>query len=291
MKNLVNEFTRNVYIAAKNLGLPDPQARLAATQASLETAYGKSVKGNNYFGIKAGASWKGKKQDFRTWEDEGGKKIVLTDSFRRYGSLQESLQDWVETVSSRWPDAMSARTFEDAVKGLHAGVPGKGYATDKLYGQKLSYIERKIGETYAPPSEGLQRFFRETEKDIDLHNILMGHRNAPRSPNIFDTHEMAGLNAAAIPVPGRKPTSEMEVHRESALNVPLDRTAGPSPAVPRRKPGADLAATGAGNEEDFNPFDLKNPNLKLQALLLEKSPALAERLIVSAGRDPRLFGL
>jgi hypothetical protein len=47
MKNLVNEFTRNVYIAAKNLGLPDPQARLAATQASLETAYGKSVKIGN----------------------------------------------------------------------------------------------------------------------------------------------------------------------------------------------------------------------------------------------------
>ena len=47
MKNLVNEFTRNVYIAAKNLGLPDSQARLAATQASLETAYGKSVKIGN----------------------------------------------------------------------------------------------------------------------------------------------------------------------------------------------------------------------------------------------------
>ena len=47
MKNLVNEFTRNVYIAAKNLGLPDSQARLAATQASLETTYGKSVKIGN----------------------------------------------------------------------------------------------------------------------------------------------------------------------------------------------------------------------------------------------------
>ncbi|MGX1495846.1 hypothetical protein [Roseibium aggregatum] len=44
MKNLVNEFTRNVYIVAKNLGLPDPEVRLAATQATLETGCGKSVK-------------------------------------------------------------------------------------------------------------------------------------------------------------------------------------------------------------------------------------------------------
>jgi len=40
-----------------------------------------------------------------------------------------------------------------------------------------------------------------------------------------------------------------------------------------------------------NPFDLKQPDLRLQAALIERSPALAAQLILSAGRKPRLFGL
>ena len=40
-----------------------------------------------------------------------------------------------------------------------------------------------------------------------------------------------------------------------------------------------------------NPFDIREPDLKLQAALLKRTPALAEQLIVSAGRDPRMFGL
>ncbi|POF29600.1 hypothetical protein CLV41_10823 [Roseibium marinum] len=40
-----------------------------------------------------------------------------------------------------------------------------------------------------------------------------------------------------------------------------------------------------------NPFDKGNPNLRLQSELLESNPARARQLIVSAGRDPRMFGL
>ncbi|MDN3720129.1 hypothetical protein QW131_15330 [Roseibium salinum] len=40
-----------------------------------------------------------------------------------------------------------------------------------------------------------------------------------------------------------------------------------------------------------NPFDTDNPNLKRQSELLESNPARARQLIVSAGRDPRLFRL
>jgi len=40
-----------------------------------------------------------------------------------------------------------------------------------------------------------------------------------------------------------------------------------------------------------NPFDRDNPNLKMQSELLESNPSRARQLIVSAGRDPRLFRL
>lgn len=42
---------------------------------------------------------------------------------------------------------------------------------------------------------------------------------------------------------------------------------------------------------DGNPFDTGNPDLKRQSDLLERNPAQARRLIVSAGRDPGLFRL
>ena len=42
---------------------------------------------------------------------------------------------------------------------------------------------------------------------------------------------------------------------------------------------------------DGNPFDTGKPDLKRQSDLLERNPAQARRLIVSAGRDPGLFRL
>ena len=129
MASRVNDFVRRVYETARRIGLREPQARLAASQAALETGYGKSVKGNNYFGIKAGSSWDGPVQNFRTWEVENGNRVNITDKFRKYDSLEDSLVDWVETMERRWPGAMQAETFQDAAQGLRYGQRG-GYASD-----------------------------------------------------------------------------------------------------------------------------------------------------------------
>ena len=123
--------------------MPEAQARLAAAQASLETGYGRSVKGNNYFGIKAGRSWDGPVVNFRTWESEGGKRKNIRDSFRAYDSLDDSIKDWQALTSRRWPTATTAKTFDKAKEGLRYGRRG-GYATDPDYGSKLSYINRRF---------------------------------------------------------------------------------------------------------------------------------------------------
>tara|TARA_R110002110_G_scaffold37601_2_gene124027 strand:- start:5808 stop:7445 length:1638 start_codon:yes stop_codon:yes gene_type:complete len=134
-------FVSAVYNAARAIGLPDTQARVAAAQAALETGYGRSVKGNNYFGIKAGSSWSGPTQNFKTWEDVGGKRVNITDKFRSYKSPKESLRDWASLMERRFPDVMKATTFKDAVSGLRAGKRG-GYATDTKYNSKLGYIDK-----------------------------------------------------------------------------------------------------------------------------------------------------
>ncbi len=138
------EFYNEVYGHAKAAGLDDTRAHLAASQASLETGFGKSVAGNNYFGVKAGSSWNGPTKDVRTWEEVGGRRQNITDRFRAYDNPVQSLRDWASTVGNKWSNAMSAPTFGQAVSALGAGRPG-GYATDSKYGSKLNSIQGTYG--------------------------------------------------------------------------------------------------------------------------------------------------
>lgn len=138
------QFYNEVYAGARQRGLSDTQARLAASQASLETGYGKSVPGGNMFGIKAGKSWSGPTQNLNTWEDVGG-RVNIVDKFRSYANPFDSITDWASTVGNRWGGAMTAPDFPSAVNALDAGKPG-GYATDRAYNSKLGYIDRNFSD-------------------------------------------------------------------------------------------------------------------------------------------------
>ncbi len=202
MSSRAQKFVRRIYEAARNLGLADPQARLAASQAALETGYGKSVKGNNYFGIKAGRSWDGPTQDFRTWENVGGRRVNITDRFRKYDSPEDSLLDWVETMERRWPEAMRADTFEDAVEGTRYGRSG-GYASDDDYGTKLASIERRIGDAFDPFNPGLAQYVEATEdagrvQPLDVDTSPMALANTLTLPGI-DGMRMAQARQVASP--------------------------------------------------------------------------------------------
>lgn len=143
MASRQQEFANEVYSAARRAGLNDVQARVAASQASLETGYGKSVKGNNYFGIKASPSWKGGTQRFQTWEVENGRRVNQPATFRSYQSPEESLRDWADLMDRNYPGVMSANSFPEAVQGLTQGRYGS-YATDPQYTDKLGYINRNF---------------------------------------------------------------------------------------------------------------------------------------------------
>lgn len=144
MKISRKDFFNEAYTSARAAGLNDTQARLAASQAALETGYGKSVVGNNYFGIKAGKSWGGPAVTAGTWEDTGKGTVRERARFRAYDNPAKSFSDWASTVSKRWGDAFNAPTLEQAISGLRYGKPG-GYATDRNYGAKLRAINAKYG--------------------------------------------------------------------------------------------------------------------------------------------------
>lgn len=144
MANRQREFYSRAYSQARAAGLPDAQARLAASQASLETNFGQNSVGNNYFGIKAGSSWNGPSVTAGTWEDYGNGPVKERAAFRSYDDPTQSFKDWQSTLGRKWSAALSAPTLSEAVEGLNYGRPG-GYATDRNYGSKIRSIDRRYG--------------------------------------------------------------------------------------------------------------------------------------------------
>lgn len=114
-------------------------------QSALETGWGTSglmTRANAFFGIKAGGSWTGSVYSASTWEVANGVEYNTTANFRAYGSLEESVADYYDLITSlsRYANAVSYGsdstkwlTARETITAIHAG----GYATDTLYVQKI----------------------------------------------------------------------------------------------------------------------------------------------------------
>lgn len=111
--------------------------------AALESNYGKSeltTRYNNFFGIKAGTTWKGKTVFLSTSEqDRTGRNLKVNSAFRWYDSPFECFKNFIEIVSSsRYVKAgiMNATNPVQQFEALQKG----GYATDINYANKLRNV-------------------------------------------------------------------------------------------------------------------------------------------------------
>lgn len=131
------DFMRELYPTAvavgKEIGV-DPRIILA--QAALETGWGKSAPGNNFFGIKSHGVAGG--NVLTTKEVIGGKEVTIQDSFRTFASPQDSVRGYGEFLKAnpRYAEMLSQTTLEDQV----AALQDSGYATDPDYGSKVYSI-------------------------------------------------------------------------------------------------------------------------------------------------------
>jgi flagellum-specific peptidoglycan hydrolase FlgJ len=135
-EQFIAAITPHAQAIQQKYGVP---ASIVIAQAALETGWGEKVKGNNYFGVKAGDSWKGDRVDVATHEYVNGKRVALTDSFRAYGSLKESVTNYGQMLarSARYASVVtSGGDAYDIAEGLHDA----GYATDPKYADKLKDI-------------------------------------------------------------------------------------------------------------------------------------------------------
>lgn len=116
------------------------------TQAIVESRNGNSIlaaKYNNHFGIKADASWKGKKVNMKTREVFSGTDVVIGDYFRVYDTPKQGFIDRTNflTKNKRYTTAgvFIAKTPEEQIEALKRA----GYATDPNYIQILKDVLRQ----------------------------------------------------------------------------------------------------------------------------------------------------
>ena len=119
----------------------DIDPKIIIAQSALETGWGKAVKGNSYFGIKAHGS--DKTVSFNTHEeDAAGLMRKQKDSFRAYDNLDDSVAGYAEFISNnpRYKPMLEAETTEEQIAALSAS----GYATDSKYGEKIRSIVKGL---------------------------------------------------------------------------------------------------------------------------------------------------
>lgn len=136
--------------ASKRTGV-DP--RIIVGQAALESNYGQSAPGLNFFGIKSHGREGG--QTLNTTEYGSGGAYKTADSFRKYGSMGESVDDYARfiTENKRYAPVREAQGIDAQLAALQKS----GYATDPQYASKVGSIARSLDgdmkNSYTPPQQ------------------------------------------------------------------------------------------------------------------------------------------
>ena len=161
----------------------------------------------------------------------------------------------------------------------YGAIFGRSY--DELYDGPSAQVVKRLGKTFG------------------VHDLEAGSISGPGKA--ADDLGVADVKA----VPSLKPKSRLRSRTETdpfrANGGQVSSSEGPSDLnlkqvpLPRPKPKhrPQLPGTKSQGSLDnrMNPFDLKKPDLKKQADLLERSPTVAKKLILAAERDPNLFML
>ena len=113
-------------------------ASVCIAQAALETGWGKSIVGNNYFGIKASIAGVPAVSS-PTMEFIDGKWITVVSSFSKYTSLNQCAFEYGEflNTNNRYKECFQ---FCNNPLKFTAALQEAGYATDPSYSDKLNAI-------------------------------------------------------------------------------------------------------------------------------------------------------
>lgn len=117
------------------------------TAAALESGYGGSELArlhNNFFGVKAGKSWKGATVKMPTKEQKNNGQVYwVTATFRAYPTPEGSFKNYVELVTNKHYTSKGVSAAAGPLEQF-AKLQQAGYATDVKYAAKLSSLFNSV---------------------------------------------------------------------------------------------------------------------------------------------------
>lgn len=140
--DFIRRMTPFALEASKATGV-DP--RIIIGQAAVESNYGKSAPGNNYFGIK------GPGQSLATTEYGPNGAYKTQDSFRTYKDMGDSVQGYADFINKnpRYGAFKSANGMDDQLAALQKS----GYATAPNYSTTVGGVARSLNLPDLPPAQ------------------------------------------------------------------------------------------------------------------------------------------
>ncbi len=138
---------------------------LAIGQGALESGWGKHMPGNNAYGLKwnpfAKTGWQ--LLTTKEWDKDRKEYITIKTKFRKYNSLEESLDDYLNLLQRpRYKKVLLARDYKEAANR----VAEAGYATSPVYANTLIKIIEK-NQLYTYDAEALALLAVEASKPDD----------------------------------------------------------------------------------------------------------------------------
>jgi len=135
-KTFINSLAKGATAMMRASNVP---ASVTLAQAILESGWGTSTlatKGLNLFGIKGTGPCGSITLPTQEWSASQGKYVTVNAAFRKYCSLQQSMEDhaWFFLDNSRYQGAMAAA--RDAQEFANQ-IVAAGYATSPTYAQSL----------------------------------------------------------------------------------------------------------------------------------------------------------
>jgi len=147
LKSLIDDFVKNIQrqkfinkILPAVLACQEKhkiKASVTLAQAILESGWGRASIGNNIFGIKASKKWTGKVKTVVTHEYINGKKVTMSDNFRDYDSIEDSIYDHAKLLLlPRYKPVLEAPDWLRACQALQKC----GYSTSPVYAKSLGSL-------------------------------------------------------------------------------------------------------------------------------------------------------
>lgn len=123
-----------------------------------------SREANNFFGIKASSSWKGKTYNIDTGEVIRGKKVVVNADFRAYDNVRDSIRDYVKFLQEnpRYSNVLKAKTVSEQATELKKA----GYATAPNYADTVNSVYNSV-------KNDIDKSYLKYEKKKTSKNILI----------------------------------------------------------------------------------------------------------------------